>query len=453
MRARVRAAGLVAGVLVGVLGPIETRAASAATVPSVTIDDNPTVVEGDPGASVSLVFTVRLSAPTATPVSGRFFTEAFAPSDTAATAGPTCSSAGADFITKDVPFVIPSNVSTIAIPVTVCPDNTAERASVESMVALVQELANAVCFEGTCIEIGRIVDDDSAPLVSVNDVTVSEPFSGAKTATFTVTLNHPHTGVTVVADLRTRDGTARTQPSACGTAGTNNVFPDYRAVTSRLTFPSGVQSATFGVSVCADSIDEPSQGYFVDVIPVSNARAGSIGRGTILDRPRITAPTTGTFSLSPADLDVQVGEHATYMFAWTVSDGVWRDLTTLDLRVRRRPHGETVLWVRWDETTNLLSLCHGPTDNPRCGIGATPGSNEVLSAPHAHLYLAESRVDGSGPTGASVALTLRVSFDNGAPDSSDVEAAAADDFGNRDAFVAAGTLRVARPSREGSSPR
>lgn len=416
--------------------------APAGAVTFMTIESNPTAFEGEPGDTGALVFTLRLTDPIDAPVSGRFFTSARAPAQSSATSGTACT-AGVDFVRAEIPFTIPAFVTTIAISVTLCPDNTVEQD--ELLDGIVADVVNAECLEGTCIETGRIVDDDGAPRVSVNNVTTREPSSGSTSATFTVELSHPHPGFTVVADLRTRDGTARTPssgPVACGVI-TDRILPDYLSRTTRFTFASGVRTATFSVPVCADQLDEPSEGYSVEVIPVTNAVAGLSGQGTILDR--LQPMFTGTFSVSPDDASVAPHDPVELTLEWTVSDGVWRDLSVVDLRIARRPHGNTTLLVRWDESSNTFSLCSARGMGAlRCGPAGVPGSAEILDGPNAHLHLAGSSATGSGPTGPSVELRLMMSFDDGALGIHDVEVAAADDTGASDSFVGAGTLRVER---------
>ena len=151
----------------------------------------------------------------------------------------------------------------------------------------------------------------------------------------------------------------------------------------------------------------------------------------------VVSGSTGRFDLNPGEARVRVGETVPYSVLWTVPAGeVWRDLSTIDFRVRGC--GQTQLWVRWDEPNNTLSLCDS-TDS--CGPGVLPGSPVVLETESAALHLADSTVVGSGPTGTSVTVNLAVSFKN-ACGSSIEELAATDDFGHQDDFVVAGELKV-----------
>jgi hypothetical protein len=129
---------------------------------------------------------------------------------------------------------------------------------------------------------------------------------------------------------------------------------------------------------------------------------------------------------------------------WT-APGNWHDLNTVDFRLE----GEQglVLWVRFDEAQNTFALCE--TDDT-CGSGAQPGSANEFQTESARLFLSESRVKGSGPTGPSVDLTYAFSLGSGlAGQTLRVEAAATDDEGSRQDFEKVGTLMVASPFREG----
>jgi len=155
---------------------------------------------------------------------------------------------------------------------------------------------------------------------------------------------------------------------------------------------------------------------------------------------------------------VQAGEAVLYYLDWTVPEGqVWRNLRTIDFRVRG---GNTALWVRWEEATNLISLCQkrkgkdddaesgddGLPRNVDCTDGGLPGGTGILATDLARIRLAESSVVGSGPTGRDVTLGLLVEFlDKAEGHHYDVEVAASDDFGRVDRFELAAEVDVVKP--------
>ncbi len=370
-----------------------------------------------------------------------------------ATAGAACGG-GVDFISfSNVPFTIPANTTTFNIPVTVCGDTTIE--SDEQIFLLASSVTGgAFCTADSCASIGTIVNDDGPPGVSINSISVSEPaFAGStKTASFTVSLNHPFSQ-NVSVHFATRDGTAT---SICSLFKVCS--PDYVSTSGTVTIPASTStvtnlSATIPVTIRGDGISEPDQSFFMDLSspsPTGVTILAGTGQATIHD----TTLTIGAFDLSPDDGLVENGDTLAFDLTWTVPDGeTWHDLKSLDFRIG--DYGEPVLWVRWDEASNTFSLCgvggsnaaqthHGGGQPPaNCGPGSAPGSETPLFTPSAQLVLAETTVTGSGPTGLSVALHLVVSF---GPEinarSYPIWLSVADDFGNEDKFVRAGEITV-----------
>jgi hypothetical protein len=105
-----------------------------------------------------------------------------------------------------------------------------------------------------------IVDDDTAPTISIGDVTFTETTGNA---TLTVTLSKV-SGQDVTVDYATSNGTA--------TAGT-----DYTAGTGTVTIPAGSTTATFNVGVTGDSLDEANETINVTI---SNPTGATISDNT-----------------------------------------------------------------------------------------------------------------------------------------------------------------------------
>lgn len=140
--------------------------------------------------------------------------------------------------------------------------------------------------QGQC----TIQDDDPQPILSVDDVTVTEGTGGTTDAVLTVTLSAP-SGQTVTADYATADVTA-------------SAPDDYTAVsTNILIFNPGVVTRTITVTVQSDALNEPDETFFVNLSNPSNASiADGQGVGTIVDddgaatvcsTPVITLASTG----------------------------------------------------------------------------------------------------------------------------------------------------------------
>lgn len=122
---------------------------------------------------------------------------------------------------------------------------------------------------------------DTAPTVSVGDVSVTEGDSGQTTATFTVTLSgSPDSAVTV--DFHTSDGTAAAPD-------------DYQAVTTgRVGISPGQTTASITVSVNGDTADETDETFnlILDGVTGPATLGDAQGVGTILDDDG--PPPTGT---------------------------------------------------------------------------------------------------------------------------------------------------------------
>jgi len=196
-------------------------------------------------------------------------------------------------------------------------------------------------------------------------------------------------------------------------------------------------------------------------------RAGGFpffGRSTTVNVFTFTGNVTGDFNLSPSSPTVAAREEQDFLFQWTVHEGeVWRDLKTLDFRLR--DDRLTALWVHWDEAANTFQLCrrtsqgrrgdgedgdgHGRAGDVVCGRDLPPGSDAKFETQFARLDLAHSSVVGSGPDGRSVTLKLAVSFKRSAADHTfTVELASNDDLGGQDDFFPAGSVTV-QPDEHG----
>jgi hypothetical protein len=107
--------------------------------------------------------------------------------------------------------------------------------------------------------------------LTINDVTVTEGDSGSVNAIFTVTLSPTSATQTVTVDFFTSNGTAA-QPG------------DYSSINGTLTFAPGQATRSIVVPVNGDTIPEPSETFFVNLINPTNAViADAQGQGTILD--------------------------------------------------------------------------------------------------------------------------------------------------------------------------
>lgn len=118
--------------------------------------------------------------------------------------------------------------------------------------------------QATCV----ILNDDSAPSLSINDVSVSEGNSGTKNLTFTVSLSAP-SGQAITVNYATADGTARSTSDYIGQSGP-------------LSFTAGQTSKTITVTIDGDTTVEADETLFVLLSGAINASIGRArGTGTI----------------------------------------------------------------------------------------------------------------------------------------------------------------------------
>jgi large repetitive protein len=251
--------------------------------PASTISINDvTVTEGNAGTTTA-TFTVTLST-----VSGQAVTFDW-------TTAPGTATAGTDYVAANGSRTVAAGATTATIAITVNGDVLDE--ANETFGITLSNPGNATIADGSGL--GTITDDDVAPTLSVNDVTVTEGNAGTSTATFTVTLSAA-SGQAVMFDWATAAGSA--------TAGT-----DYVAASGSRTIAAGVATATVGITVNGDLADELDETFDITLSnPVGATIADGSGLGTITDDD--AAPT-----LSVDDVSVTEGNVGTTTATFTVT--------------------------------------------------------------------------------------------------------------------------------------
>ncbi len=213
--------------------------------------------EGNAGTT-SFTFTVSLSAP-AGPGGVTF---------DIATADGTATQPS-DYTQKSLTGqTIPAGSSTYSFTVLVNGDTTPE--TNETFFVNVTNATGATVTDGQGQ--GTIVNDDAAPNLTINDVSLNEGNAGTTTFTFTVSLSAPAPAGGVTFDIATANGTA--------------VAPgDYTAKSlTGQTIPAGSSTYTFDVLVNGDTTPETDETFLVNVTNVTNAIAtDGQGLGTIVN--------------------------------------------------------------------------------------------------------------------------------------------------------------------------
>jgi hypothetical protein len=118
--------------------------------------------------------------------------------------------------------------------------------------------------------VGRIINDDPPPGLSINDINVVEGNTGPVSAVFTVTLSTA-SGRILTVNYATANNTAM--------FGT-----DYSATAGSVTFNPGETSKTISIQVNGDTQAEPNETFFVNLSQTSNASlVDGQGQATIID--------------------------------------------------------------------------------------------------------------------------------------------------------------------------
>jgi ELWxxDGT repeat protein len=250
--------------------------------PTLSIDD--VTVQENAGTAT---FTVTRSAATADSV-----TVAYATANGTATAGK-------DYTAES--GTVTFSAGQLTRPVTIAITNDASREPNEVFYVRLTNANYAVIGddEGQ----GTIVSEDTAPTLTVADVSVTEGNSGTSNMTFTATLSAASDYYSVSVDFATADATA-TAPA------------DYQAQSGTLNLPAGVSSATVVVPIAGDLIDESNETLAVNLTnPVNAVLARAQATGTIIDNDasRISVANTSV-------LEGDTGANAAATFTLTLSN-------------------------------------------------------------------------------------------------------------------------------------
>ena len=225
--------------------------------PNLTINDV-TLAEGNAGTTT---FTFTVSLASAAPAGNVTFN--------IATIDGTATTADNDYVANSVTSqTIVAGNSSSTFDVTVNDDTTAEPD--ETFFVNVTNATNATITDSQGV--GTITNDDAVlPVLTINDVTLTEGNAGTGLASFTVSLDIPAGPSGVTFNIATADGTATTADS------------DYvlNSITGA-TIAASSQTYTFDVTVNGDAIAEQDETFTVNVTGVTGATLGDgVGLGTI----------------------------------------------------------------------------------------------------------------------------------------------------------------------------
>jgi uncharacterized repeat protein (TIGR01451 family) len=269
---------------VGQANPRNSASPVGECKPEITINDL-TVTENNTG-TVNATFTVSLAT-----TSAQTITVDFATVDGTARAP-------ADYQTNSSTLTFNPGDLTKTITVLINGDTLDEPA--ETFFVNLSNAGNAVVLDTQGQ--GTINDNDPAPTLSINDVSVAEGDSGTTPAKFTVLLSAA-SGRTVTVNYATADSTAM--------AGS-----DYQSTSGTLTFNPGETSKAIEIPINGDTTFEPGETFFVNLSSATNASiSDNQGKGTITnDDP---APPVPAFSIN--DVSIAEGNSGASVATFNVS--------------------------------------------------------------------------------------------------------------------------------------
>ena len=318
-----------------------------ATIPNISIS-NIEVLEGTTGERTPATFEINLSGPTTQNVTVNYVTgfasaisteDAAAAAVVAASVGAT-SSETADFESTSGTITIPAGETSALVSVVVLGDD-----EVEANEFFFLNLSNAA--GGVLVDDqgqASIINDDlDVQTLSVTDVTKLEGLSGVRNSfRFTVSLSGP-SGVPVLVDVATADGTAK---SASG---------DYESVAATLTFAPGETSKDVIVTVNGDISDEADERFFLNL---SNEVGATIddnqGLGVIRNDDS-AVPTLSIDDVSRTEGDAGVRNQ--FNFVLQLSNAATGPVTVQATTVA----GTATSGVDFESTTTTINFAAGET--------------------------------------------------------------------------------------------
>jgi hypothetical protein len=147
-------------------------------------------------------------------------------------------------------------------------------------------------------------------------------------------------------------------------------------------------------------------------------------------------PAVGAFKLRSRRISTRPNTPASIALSW-IAPHRWRDLDTVEMRL-----------IDGRRTVGLLRFHNDGSKTGTLGLGRArgkPGKHRVLRSGAISLLLAQSRLQGSGATGRSVAMSFALRFGRTlAGHVLKLELSASDKHGLRQAFLPAGTVSIRR---------
>lgn len=256
-------------------------------LPTISITDV-TINEGNSGTSPA-TFSLTLSSASTTPITVTY-----------ATSDGTAATTSGDYVAAGGTVTFPAGSTTQAITVLIDGDTLYENNETFTVDLSLPMGATLAKTSGT----GTIINDDTAPTLSINDVSALEGNAATTPFVFTVTLSAPSAVATTV--------------NYATVAGTATAATDFTSAMGTLTFAPGDIAKAITVSVVGDTAIEGTETFTLALSAPSGATvAKGVGLGTILEDDSVGG--VPTVAISDATVTEGNGGPTTATFNVTLS--------------------------------------------------------------------------------------------------------------------------------------
>ncbi|MDI1243114.1 MAG: tandem-95 repeat protein [bacterium] len=279
-------------------------------------------------------------------------------------------------------------------------------------------------FDGTAFSGAATVTVTVGNGIAVNSVSRTELNSGINQFTFSVELLAP-----------TQSNVSVSYATANITALAGN---DYTSRSGTITFVRGGPLVVpITISVLGEQLFEQNETFRLNLSNAVGATLrNSFGIGTIINDDI----QVGIASMAPTELTVDVGEPFSIDLTW-VHPERWRLLDEIEFRIV--DDEVTAMWVKFEENGTTLPFRQYNVNSRNYGDPVLPGTAIIFDTNLAKMFVADSLVLGSGPTGPRATVRPSLSFKpKAAGRVFRVELFVRDDLGNLQGFDQVGTIAV-----------
>jgi hypothetical protein len=198
--------------------------------------------------------------------------------------------------------------------------------------------------------------------------------------------------------------------------------------------PAGEKFAFVTLTTLNDSRVEGTETAIFTITPDATYETGVPGSVTISIRDDDLPGSVGTTAtLAKPKKNVDVGQELQTTVTWTVPSGGWRQLSTIQLRLRDLDDDDSLVLLTFDEATNSFSL----------------DSTAAAKYGPVSLVLDKSTFAAAGPTAPTVTMTFTFRFTAAAAGRRfALDVAADNDAGDSSGFTQVGKIHVHKNKKD-----